>query len=165
MLDENGQPVTEAGPAKPVQVLGWSHGAGVRATTSARWSDEREARHLAAEREAQARAAELVTTRPPTLVGPACARPERSEIPELNLIVKADVQGSLGALTDALCKLPQDEVRVQHRAQRAPAASPSSDISLALASRRDRDRVQRPAGHERLASSPSRRASTSACTA
>ena len=39
-------------------------------------------------------------------------RQERQEIPELNLVVKADVQGSLGALTDAFLKLPQDEVRV-----------------------------------------------------
>ena len=60
--------------------------------------DEREARHIASEREARVRAAELVTTRPPTL-SDLLRQQERAEIPELNLIVKADVQGSLGALS------------------------------------------------------------------
>src|SRR3712207_9054501 len=59
----------------------------------------------------RSRAAELVTTRPPTL-SELMAQQRHDEIPELNLIVKADVQGSIGALVDAFAKLPQDEVRV-----------------------------------------------------
>jgi translation initiation factor IF-2 len=95
--------------------------------------DEREARHLAAEREAKTRAAELVITRPPTLAD-LMLQAELSEIPELNLIVKADVQGSLGALTDAFLKLPQEEVRV--RLIRAAAGGiTEDDISLAMASK------------------------------
>jgi translation initiation factor IF-2 len=58
---------------------------------------------------------------------------ERSEIPELTLIVKADVQGSLGALTDSFLKLPQDEVRV-NIVHSAAGAITENDISLALAS-------------------------------
>jgi translation initiation factor IF-2 len=73
--------------------------------------DEREARHVAAEREARVRSAEVVNQRPASLQE-LLRRQERQEIPELNLVVKADVQGSLGALTDAFLKLPQDEVRV-----------------------------------------------------
>ncbi|MGH2539966.1 MAG: translation initiation factor IF-2, partial [Actinomycetota bacterium] len=60
-------------------------------------------------------------------------RAERAEIPELNLVVKADVQGSLGALTDAFLKLPQDEVRV-NIVRSAAGAIVESDVSLAVAS-------------------------------
>jgi translation initiation factor IF-2 len=131
MLDEDGVAVDSAGPAKPVQVLGWSHvpssGDDFREV-----EDEREARHIAAEREARTRAAELVTTRPPTLTD-LMRQAERSEIPELNLVVKADVQGSLGALTDAFLKLPQDEVRV-NIVRSAAGGITEDDVSLALVS-------------------------------
>jgi translation initiation factor IF-2 len=131
MLDENGQPVKQAGPSKPVQILGWSAtpnaGDDVREV-----EDEREARHLAQEREAKVRAAELVTTRPPTL-SELMAQARRDEVPELNLIVKADAQGSIGALVDAFAKLPQDEVRV-NVVRSAAGAITESDIALAMAS-------------------------------
>jgi translation initiation factor IF-2 len=58
---------------------------------------------------------------------------ERAEVPEMNLIVKADVQGSLGALSDALLKLPQEEVRV-NIVRAAAGGITEDDISLALAS-------------------------------
>ncbi|MGA9161954.1 MAG: translation initiation factor IF-2 [Actinomycetota bacterium] len=131
MLDENGQQVKQAGPSKPVQILGWSAtpnaGDDVREV-----DDEREARHVVQEREAKVRAAEMVTTRPPTLQE-LMAQAERDEVPELNLIVKADVQGSIGALVDALAKLPQDEVRV-NVIRSAAGAITESDINLALTS-------------------------------
>ncbi len=132
MLDENGQPVKQAGPSKPVQVLGWSAvpGAGDEFREV---EDEREARHIAQEREAKVRAAELVTTRPPTLQE-LMAQAREAEVPELNLVVKADVQGSIGALVDAFAKLPQDEVRVRI-IRSAVGAITESDIALALASR------------------------------
>ena len=57
-------------------------------------------------------------------------RQERAEIPELNLVVKADVQGSLGALTDAFLKLPQDEVRV-NIVHRGAGAITEHDVDLA----------------------------------
>jgi translation initiation factor IF-2 len=132
MLDENGQQAKQAGPSKPVQILGWSAtpnaGEDVREV-----EDERAARHVVQEREAKVRAAELVTTRPPTLQE-LMAQARRDEIPELNLIVKADVQGSIGALVDALAKLPQDEVRV-NVIRSAAGAITESDINLALTSR------------------------------
>src|SRR5918994_6482 len=132
MLDENGQQVKQAGPSKPVQILGWS------ATPNAgddirEVEDERGARHVVQEREAKVRAAEMVTTRPPTLQE-LMAQAERDEVPELNLIVKADVQGSIGALVDALAKLPQDEVRI-NVIRSAAGAITESDINLALTSR------------------------------
>jgi translation initiation factor IF-2 len=110
MVDENGQPVDVAGPAKPAQVLGWNGVPNV-GDEFREVEDEREARHIAAERESRVRSAEVVNQRPPSLQE-LLRRQERSEIPELDLVVKADVQGSLGALTDAFLKLPQDEVRV-----------------------------------------------------
>jgi translation initiation factor IF-2 len=131
MLDEYGQPVKSAGPAKPVQILGWS--AVPNAGDDFRHvGDEREARHTAQEREAKVRAAELVTTRPPTLQE-LMAQAREAEVPELNLIVKADVQGSIGALVDAFAKLPQDEVRVRVLLSAAGAIT-ESDIDLARAS-------------------------------
>src|SRR5262245_2709886 len=131
MLDENGQPVKQAGPSKPVQILGWS--ATPNASEEVREvEDERAARHVVQEREAKVRAAELVTTRPPTLQE-LMAQARRDEVPELNLIVKADVQGSIGALVDALAKLPQDEVRV-NVIRSAAGAITESDINLALTS-------------------------------
>jgi translation initiation factor IF-2 len=131
MLDENGQPVKQAGPSKPVQILGWS------ATPNAgdevrEVEDERGARHVVQEREAKVRAAEMVTTRPPTLQE-LMAQAQRDEVPELNLIVKADVQGSIGALVDALAKMPQDEVRV-NVIRSAAGAITESDVNLALTS-------------------------------
>jgi translation initiation factor IF-2 len=131
MLDENGQPVKQAGPSKPVQILGWS--AVPNAGDDFREvQDEREARHLAQEREAKFRAAELVTSRPPTLQE-LMALARQAEVPDLNLVVKADVQGSLGAVMDAFLKLPQEEVRV-NIIHGATGAITESDIALALAS-------------------------------
>ena len=111
MFDENGRPVEDAGPSKPVQVLGWS-GVPEAGDDFRGVPDERAARHLAQEREARARAAELVASRPPGLQE-LLAITREGEIGELNLVVKADAQGNLEALVDALEKLPQDEVRVR----------------------------------------------------
>jgi translation initiation factor IF-2 len=132
MLDENGQQVKSAGPSKPVQVLGWSHvpnaGDDFREV-----EDEREARHTAQEREAKVRAAELVTTRAPTLQD-LMAQAREAELAELNIVLKADVQGSLGALEDSFAKIPQDEVRV-NIIRSGVGAITESDVSLAVASR------------------------------
>jgi translation initiation factor IF-2 len=131
MLDENGLAVKQAGPSKPVQILGWSAtpnaGDEVRGV-----EDDRAARHLTQEREAKVRAAEQVATRPPTLQE-LMAQARFDAVPELNLIVKADVQGSIGALKDAFAKLPSDEVRV-NVIHSAAGAITQSDISLALTS-------------------------------
>jgi translation initiation factor IF-2 len=131
MLDENGLAVKQAGPSKPVQILGWSAtpnaGLEVRGV-----EDDRAARHLTQEREAKVRAAEQVSARPPTLQE-LMAQARFDAVPELNLIVKADVQGSIGALKDAFAKLPSDEVRV-NVIHSAAGAITQSDISLALTS-------------------------------
>lgn len=131
MLDEYGRPVGTAGPSKPVQILGWSHvpSAGDEFREV---QDEREARHLAEEREARSRAAELVVSRRATLQD-LMRQVERADVVDLNIIVKADVQGSLQALTDSLLKLPQDEVRV-NIVRGAVGGISEDDVSLAMAS-------------------------------
>jgi len=131
MQDENGRAADSAGPSKPVQILGWSHvpsaGDDFREV-----EDEREARHIAEERESRTRQAELVTARRTTL-DDLMRRTGRAEVVELNLIVKADVQGSVQALEDSLLKLPQDEVRVN--IVRAGAGGiTENDVTLAMAS-------------------------------
>jgi translation initiation factor IF-2 len=131
MQDEYGMAVESAGPSKPVQILGWSHvpsaGDDFREV-----EDEREARHIAEEREAKARAAELVTSHRKTLQD-LMRQVERAEIVDLNIVVKADVQGSLQALTDSLLKLPQDEVRV-NIVRGAVGGITENDVTLAAAS-------------------------------
>ncbi|MDP9302037.1 MAG: translation initiation factor IF-2 [Actinomycetota bacterium] len=131
MQDENGRPVDIAGPSKPVQILGWSHvpsaGDDFREV-----DDEREARHLAEEREAKTRQAELVTAKRKTLED-LMRETGRAEVIDLNVIVKADVQGSVQALEDSLLKLPQEEVRVN--IVRAGAGGiTENDVTLAMAS-------------------------------
>jgi translation initiation factor IF-2 len=131
MQDENGRPVDLAGPSKPVQILGWSHvpsaGDDFREV-----DDEREARHLAEEREAKTRQAELVTAKRKTLED-LMRETGRAEVIDLNVIVKADVQGSVQALEDSLLKLPQEEVRVN--IVRAGAGGiTENDVTLAMAS-------------------------------
>ena len=133
MQDENGMTVEHAGPSKPVLILGWSAvpnaGDDVREV-----ADERAARHVAQERESRLRAAELVvSSRPPTLAD-LMEQAADAEVPELNLVLKADVQGSLGALADAFLKLPQDEVRIRVIHSAAGGIS-ENDIALALASK------------------------------
>ncbi|HJP65237.1 MAG TPA: translation initiation factor IF-2, partial [Actinomycetota bacterium] len=132
MFDEHGQPVEEAGPAKPVQVLGWSHvplaGDEFRAV-----EDEREARHVAQQREARQRAADLIETRPASSLADLLSRAREGELQELNLVIKADVQGSLEALVEALEKFPQDEIRI-NVIHKGVGGISENDVSLALAS-------------------------------
>ncbi|MFM7718374.1 MAG: translation initiation factor IF-2 [Actinomycetota bacterium] len=132
MQDENGKAVAVAGPSRPVQLLGWD-GVPNAGEEFREVADEREARHIAQTREARTRAAGLVTaSRPPTLS--ELMERRAAEVPELNLIVKADVQGSLGALVDAFAKIPQEEVRVRVLLD-AVGGVTESDVALALASR------------------------------
>jgi translation initiation factor IF-2 len=132
MQDENGRPMKEAGPAKPVQVLGWSHvpeaGDDFKVV-----EDEKDARRIAQERETKQRAADFASTRHTASLADLLVAARQGELPVLNLIVKADVQGSLEAIVDALEKLPQDEVRIQV-VHRGVGGITENDVSLAMAS-------------------------------
>jgi len=128
MLDDNGKEVTEAKPAQPVQVLGLSAppvaGDEVRAV-----NDERVARSIAQTREARQRQAEIATSSAPRLED-LFARIKEGQLQELPLIVKADVMGSVEAITDALTKLDVPEVRLRILHKGAGAIT-ENDVALA----------------------------------
>ena len=134
MFDEAGEQVTEAGPSTPVEVLGLDDvplaGDELRVAPN-----EKVARAVAEARSYRRRAANL--THPMTLAGGArlediFAMVQRGETATLGLVLKADVHGSLEALTDALRKLDQahDEVRLSF-VHRAVGGITESDINLA----------------------------------
>jgi translation initiation factor IF-2 len=132
MFDENGHPVEEAPPGRPVMVLGWSKvpeaGDDFRVV-----EDEKDARHIAQEREARIRAAEQVAVRPAIRLEDVMASAEEGEVAELRIILKADAQGSVEAMAEALEKLSTDEVAVRIL-RRGVGAVTEDDVNLALAS-------------------------------
>jgi translation initiation factor IF-2 len=131
MFDEHGQSLEEAGPGRPVQILGWTKvpdaGDDVRVL-----ADEKAARNMAQEREARMRAAELVAARPAIRLEDVMAQAREGEVSELRVILKADTQGSLEALAEAVEKLSTDEVQVRIL-RRGVGAVTQSDVELAQA--------------------------------
>lgn len=131
MLDERGTQVAEAIPGQPVQVLGWQElpqaGDEFRVV-----DDEREARGIAGERDQHRRAAENVSQGAVSLASLLAATSE-GEIPTLNLILKADTQGSVEALEGQLAKLDQTLVNIDVIRKGAGAIT-ENDVALAEAS-------------------------------
>jgi translation initiation factor IF-2 len=131
MLDERGKAAGAAGPGRPVQVLGWQSvpeaGDEFRVV-----EDEREARTISQEREQHRREAELVEQRQVSLQSLLAATRE-GELPELNLLLKADVQGSVEALDGQLAKLDQSVVRLTVL-RKGVGAITENDVTLAQAS-------------------------------
>ena len=132
MFDENGKPVKTAGPSIPVQVLGLS-GAPDAGDDVVVVADERKARELAIVRESKQRDAKLAASSAVRMEN-AFANMGAGEAKSLNLMVKADVQGSAEAITEALKKLPSEEVRVNVLSTGIGGIS-ESDIELAVASK------------------------------
>ncbi len=129
MNDFLGNRVAQAQPGEPVEVLGFDGvpeaGEHVRAV-----ENERRARQLAQERATRLKAESLARRS-----GKRISLEDifRSGIQELNLVLKADVAGSLEAIEDEIAKLPQDEVSV-NVIRRAVGAVTESDVMLAAAS-------------------------------
>ena len=129
MIDDKGRRVTEAGPSTPVEISGMSEVPSAGDTFNA-VKDERMARELAEERRQSANAA-----------GPAkkvsledlFSQIQAGEMKTLNLIVKADVQGSAEAVKSSLEKISNDEVRVKV-IHSAVGAISESDVMLAATS-------------------------------
>jgi len=137
MLDDQGNRVDVAGPATPVQVLGFNDvplaGDQIRVAP-----DERVARTVAEARARRARQVELMgTAAAPVGAGSKLedifAHIQRGEITTLNLILKADVQGSLEAATDALRKRERDDVKLAF-VQRGVGGITENDVNLAISS-------------------------------
>ncbi len=131
MKDENGQPITEAGPSIPVEILGLSGvpQAGDEATVV---KDERKAREVALYRQGKFRDVKLARQQKAKLEN-MFANMTEGEVAELNIILKADVQGSLEAICESLIKLSTDEVKV-NIIGRGVGALTETDATLAAAS-------------------------------
>ena len=131
MLDPKGRAVTEAGPSDAVEILGLQSvpNAGDELRV---FEDEREARALADERSLKARIEEQSRVKHVTLEN-LFETIADAEVKELNLIIKADVQGSIEALQDSLDKMDQSEVRI-NTIHSAVGAINETDVVLADAS-------------------------------
>ncbi|MGW0433903.1 translation initiation factor IF-2 [Micromonospora sp. NPDC003197] len=133
MLDENGQPVTEAGPARPVMVLGLTAVPGAGDTFLAA-EDDRTVRQIAEQRQARRRAAAFANSRGRATLETLMEQLKEGEKTSLNLVLKGDVSGSVEALEDALFKIdiPEEvQLRIIHR---GVGAITESDVNLASAS-------------------------------
>ncbi|MFJ5235018.1 translation initiation factor IF-2 [Kitasatospora sp. NPDC088391] len=133
MLDENGNSLTEAGPSRPVLLLGLT--SVPRAGDSFIVVDEdRTARQIAEKRAARDRNASMAQRRVRVSLEGFEAALAAGNIEKLNLIIKGDVSGSVEALEDALVKLDvgeEVELRVLHR---GVGAITESDVDLAMGS-------------------------------
>ncbi len=131
MFNENGKPVKEAGPSTPVEVLGLS-GAPNAGDEFIVVADERKAREIALHREEKLRVSKLAAQQA-TKLEDVFSRMESGETVDLNLIIKADVQGSLEALRASVTELSTDKVKVKVIAGGVGGIN-ESDANLALAS-------------------------------
>ncbi|WP_344457794.1 translation initiation factor IF-2, partial [Actinomadura kijaniata] len=133
MLDENGNNVEEAGPSRPVLVLGLTAvpGAGDNFLVV---DDDRVARQIADKRVARKRNAELLRSRKSTSLEDMFKDLERGERDELLLILKGDVSGSVEALEDSLLKIDVGEEVSLRVIRRGVGAITQDDVNLALAS-------------------------------
>ena len=132
MFDEGGQQVNEAGPSIPVQVLGLS-GVPDAGDDFVSVADERLAKDVAQQRQSKRRETRLVK-QSTKLEDIMATMTQGGEQQTLNLVVKADVQGSVEALRDSLTKLSNDLVKVNVIVSGVGGIT-ESDATLAAASK------------------------------
>ena len=130
MLNENGKPVSEAGPSTPVEIQGLTEVPAAGDEVIA-MLDERKAREIALFRQGKFRDVKLARQQAAKLESMFDNLGEG--VQTLSLIVKTDVQGSQEALVQSLLKLSTDEVRVQV-VHAAVGGVSESDVNLAIAS-------------------------------
>ena len=133
LVDEAGRQVDEAGPSIPVQVLGLS-GVPESGDDFVAVEDERLARQVAAERQQKRRETRLVSTKSNRLedIMAQMGKGEGQQV--LNILVKADVQGSVEALRDSLTQIGNEMVRVNVIASGVGGIT-ESDATLAAAAK------------------------------
>ncbi|MGD8313515.1 MAG: translation initiation factor IF-2 [Syntrophobacterales bacterium] len=131
MLDDRGRKVTEAPPSMPVEVHGIS-GVPQAGDELVVVNDEKEAKQVAAHRQLKSREAELSRATKVTLDN-LFERIKEGETKELKVVLKADVQGSLEAITDSLNNLSTDEIKV-NIIHSAAGGVTETDVMLASAS-------------------------------
>ncbi len=130
LVNENGQSVDEAGPSIPVEVLGLS-GVPTAGDEANVVIDERKAREVATFRQGKHRDVKLARQQAAKLEN-MFSKMEQGDITTLNVVLKADVQGSVGAISDSLLKLSTDEVKVNMVAAGVGGIT-ESDVNLAVA--------------------------------
>lgn len=132
LLDDKEKVVAKAGPATPVAVMGLNDvpEAGEKFYVV---GNAKEAKEISEEMTALKREGELVKLNKPRSLESMFAAAAEGEIPELNLIVRADVQGSIDALRQELTSFPSDEVKLTILHSGVGTVT-DSDISLAEAS-------------------------------
>jgi len=133
MLDENGNPVASAGPARPVLVLGLTAVPGAGDTFLA-VAEDRIARQIAEQRQARERAAQQASRRPKASLVDFLDRIKEGEKTTLTLILKGDVSGSVEALEDALVKIEVSEEVQLKIIHRGVGGVTQDDVNLAKAS-------------------------------
>jgi translation initiation factor IF-2 len=131
MFDENGRSVKEAGPSIPVQVLGLSAAPSAGDDLVA-LADERKAREVAELRRVRHRDSRLAEQKAAKL-DQLFSQMGEGEVSYVNLIVKADVQGSVEALRESLLKIETDEAKVRVVASGVGGIT-ESDANLAATS-------------------------------
>jgi translation initiation factor IF-2 len=131
MLNEAGEQASEAGPSTPVEVLGLS-GAPNAGDEVIAVSDERKAREIALFRQGKFREVKLAKQQKAKLEN-VFEQMEEGKVNTLNIVLKADVQGSVEALIDALTRLSTEEVKVKIIASGVGGIN-ESDVNLAVAS-------------------------------
>lgn len=131
MRDENGHQVDVAGPSTPVEILGLS-GVPVAGEDALVVQDERKAREVANKRHIKQRDLKLAKQQKAKLEN-MFANMEAGDVSELNVVLKADVQGSVEAISESLIKLSTDEVKVNIVGSGVGGIT-ETDASLAAAS-------------------------------
>ena len=132
MTDYHGKPIEKAGPSVPVEIMGLDS-APMSGDEFNAVSDEKLARALVEQRKAQAKEEEFKLFQKVTL-DTLFDTISEGEMKELNIIVKADVQGSVEAVKQSLLKIENDEVNVKI-VHGAVGAVSESDVMLAEASK------------------------------
>jgi translation initiation factor IF-2 len=133
MLDDNMQPVKEAGPSRPVRVLGLTAVPGAGDTFLAA-DDDRTARQIAEQRQGRRRAAEMAIRGRRVTLEALFEQMKEGEKTTLTLILKGDGSGSVEALEDALVKIVvSDEVQLKI-IHRGVGGITQDDVNLASAS-------------------------------
>jgi len=131
LLNDSAKQVTDAGPSMPVEIIGLS-GVPMAGDELIVLEDEKSARQVGMHRQQKQRSMDLAKSSRMSLEG-LFERMQEGELKDLNLILKADVHGSIEALRDSLVKLSNNEVNI-NITHSATGTITDSDVSLAAVS-------------------------------
>jgi len=155
LLDDTGSQIESAGPSIPVEIIGLS-GVPQAGDELITLTDEKDAKQISLHRMQKQRSKDLAKTSRLSLEG-LFEKMQEGEVKDLNIILKADVHGSIEALKDSLSKLSNDEVKT-NIVHAATGAITETDISLATVSNsiivgfnvRPSSKIQDLAGEEQV---------------